>query len=79
MPRLSFTLRDVFWLTLVVGMGMGWWVDHQHWSAVVQWGTDERNRSIAVYLSQLDALSSQLAACQSKETEASSESSANQP
>jgi hypothetical protein len=21
MPRLSFTLRDVFWLTLVVGMG----------------------------------------------------------
>jgi hypothetical protein len=26
MPRLSFTLRDVFWLTLVVGMGVGWWV-----------------------------------------------------
>lgn len=27
MLRLSFTLRDVFWLTLVVGMGVGWWVD----------------------------------------------------
>jgi hypothetical protein len=26
MPRLSFTLRDVFWLTLVVGMGIGWWM-----------------------------------------------------
>jgi hypothetical protein len=26
MPRLSFSLRDVFWLTLVVGMGVGWWV-----------------------------------------------------
>jgi hypothetical protein len=25
MLRLSFTLRDVFWLTLVVGMGVGWW------------------------------------------------------
>jgi hypothetical protein len=26
MPRLSFTLRDVFWLTLVVGLTLGWWV-----------------------------------------------------
>jgi hypothetical protein len=23
-----FTLRDVFWLTLVVGVGGAWWVDH---------------------------------------------------
>jgi hypothetical protein len=29
MPRLSFTLRDVFWLTLVVAMGAGWWVEHR--------------------------------------------------
>jgi hypothetical protein len=28
MPRVSFTLRDLFWLTLLVGMGVGWWVDH---------------------------------------------------
>jgi hypothetical protein len=27
MPRLSFSIRDVFWLTLVVGLGVGWWVD----------------------------------------------------
>ena len=26
MPRLSFSLRDVFWLTLIVGMGCAWWV-----------------------------------------------------
>jgi hypothetical protein len=29
MPRLSFSLRDVFWLTLVVAMGVGWWVEHR--------------------------------------------------
>ncbi len=22
-----FTLRDLFWLTLVVAMGVGWWLD----------------------------------------------------
>jgi hypothetical protein len=25
MPRLSFTLRDVFWLTLAALLGFGWW------------------------------------------------------
>jgi hypothetical protein len=24
---LRFTIRDVLWLTLVVAMGAGWWVD----------------------------------------------------
>jgi len=24
---LRFTLRDLFWFTLVVAMGVGWWVD----------------------------------------------------
>jgi hypothetical protein len=23
-----FTIRDVLWLTVVVGMGLAWWVDH---------------------------------------------------
>jgi hypothetical protein len=27
LPR--FTLRDLFWLVLVVGMGCGWWVERQ--------------------------------------------------
>jgi hypothetical protein len=30
MPRLSFTLRDVFWLTLVVALGVGWWMSLRH-------------------------------------------------
>jgi hypothetical protein len=32
MPRLSFTLRDVFWLTLVVGILCVWGIDHS-WAA----------------------------------------------
>lgn len=24
----QFTLRDLFWLMLVVGMGLVWWLDH---------------------------------------------------
>jgi hypothetical protein len=26
LPR--FSLRDLFWLVLVVGMGCAWWLDH---------------------------------------------------
>jgi hypothetical protein len=33
MPRLSFTLRDVFWLTLVMGMGVGWSVADRQWQS----------------------------------------------
>ena len=24
-----FSIRDLLWLTLVVGLALGWWVDHQ--------------------------------------------------
>ena len=27
--RLRFTIRDLFWLTLVVALAVGWWIDHQ--------------------------------------------------
>jgi hypothetical protein len=27
---LKFTLRDLFWLVLVVGMGCAWWLDRAH-------------------------------------------------
>jgi hypothetical protein len=47
MPRLSFTLRDVLWLTLVVGMGVAWWADRSR---------ERRNR-----LELLDDLESQRA------------------
>jgi hypothetical protein len=29
MPR-RFTIRDLFWLVLVVALAVGWWVDHYH-------------------------------------------------
>ena len=24
---ISFSIRDLFWLTMVVAMGLGWWLD----------------------------------------------------
>jgi hypothetical protein len=24
-----FTVRDILWLTLVVGLAFGWWIDHR--------------------------------------------------
>jgi serine protease Do len=27
--RLRFTIRDLLWLTLVIALAVGWWVDHQ--------------------------------------------------
>jgi hypothetical protein len=28
--KLRFTIRDLLWLTLVVALAVGWWVDHEH-------------------------------------------------
>jgi hypothetical protein len=27
--RLHFTIRDLLWLTAVVALALGWWLDHQ--------------------------------------------------
>ena len=27
---LRFSIRDMLWLTVVVGMGIGWWLDHKN-------------------------------------------------
>jgi hypothetical protein len=27
--KLRFTIRDLFWLTLVVALAVGWWFDHR--------------------------------------------------
>jgi len=27
--RFRFTIRDLLWLTLVVALGLGWWLDHR--------------------------------------------------
>jgi hypothetical protein len=24
-----FTIRDVLWLTVVIAMGVGWWIEHR--------------------------------------------------
>ena len=32
MPRLRFSIRDLLWLTLVVGMAVGWWADQSRWT-----------------------------------------------
>ena len=31
--RLRFTIRDLLWLTLVVAMAVGWWLEHRSWTA----------------------------------------------
>jgi len=28
-----FTIRDLLWLTLVVGLAVGWWLSARHWLA----------------------------------------------
>ena len=28
-PMFRFTIRDVLWLTVVVALALGWWVDHR--------------------------------------------------
>jgi hypothetical protein len=27
---MRFTIRDVMWLTVVVALTLGWWLDHQY-------------------------------------------------
>jgi len=30
-----FTIRDVLWLTALVALGVGWWIDHRDHQATV--------------------------------------------
>ena len=32
--RLRFTIRDLLWLTLVVALAVGWWIDHRNTSEI---------------------------------------------
>jgi hypothetical protein len=40
--HLRFTIRDLLWLTALVAMGVGWWIDHgrvertERWAAGIQ-------------------------------------------
>lgn len=42
---LRFTIRDVLWLMLVVGLVVGWFIDHKHLATII--GIEERWRFIA--------------------------------
>jgi hypothetical protein len=52
MLRCSFTLRDLFWLALVVGVSVGWWMDRRRSSdglesMRIKWEDERAN--VAVY------------------------------
>jgi hypothetical protein len=42
--RLRFSIRDLFWLTLVAGMGLAWWVSNQRLLVRSQQLEAERDR-----------------------------------
>jgi len=33
--RLRFTIRELLWLTLVVALAAGWWIDHKRLTPLV--------------------------------------------
>jgi hypothetical protein len=43
--KLRFTIRDLLWLTLVVAMGLGWWLDHRQAQRnnLIWWRIEQRN------------------------------------
>ena len=46
--RLRFTIRDLLWLTLVVGLIVGWWVDHSRQPRDEFWRVSYQNGEIVV-------------------------------
>lgn len=50
-----FTIRDVLWLMVVVGLGCGWWIEHRRatWQALIH-ARDNANLTEAVRRSALD-------------------------
>jgi hypothetical protein len=37
--RLRFTIRDLLWLTLVVALAAGWWIDHKRLVRLMEFDT----------------------------------------
>jgi hypothetical protein len=35
--RFHFTIRDLLWLTVVVALAVGWWLDHQRLTELILW------------------------------------------
>jgi hypothetical protein len=44
LPR--FTLRDLFWLTLVAGMAVALWIEHERASAWQEYAEELHNRQV---------------------------------
>jgi hypothetical protein len=68
--RFRYTIRDVLWLTVVVALAIGWFLDHWHWyneSAVnyhkaeeIKWQVDELLGEVNILKGENDDLKSQL-------------------
>jgi hypothetical protein len=50
MPRFRFTIRDVLWLTVVVALAVGWWMDR----SFLAWRHDRSVTTSALLLERLD-------------------------
>ena len=44
--RIRFTIRDLLWLTLVVGMAVGWWLDRSRISSEFKSEIDQINAAL---------------------------------
>ena len=42
--RLRFTIRDLLWLTALIAMAIGWWLDHDKWSSLARDALDRGTR-----------------------------------
>jgi len=48
--RLRFTIRDLLWLTLVVALAVGWWLDHRRLTRDdwFWWRIEQRNGTTVI-------------------------------
>ena len=51
-----FTIRDVLWLMVVVGLGAGWWVDHTAQKARELEAAKIHGETLRDFRGQIDAL-----------------------
>jgi len=76
--RFRFTIRDLLWLTLVVGMGLAWWADHRQQSInYAKWMLDLeecREQGIERMISEANDLREQVTALEEKLRRAAKES-----
>lgn len=47
--RLRFSIRDLFWLTLVVAFGLRWWLDHKWKDSPAYWVIERTNGQTIIH------------------------------